>query len=129
MNNIWDTKLCNKIMCDNFGLFKATTMRLKNCRIIWCENIGAKIRILLLPCCHFEILYLKECCRNKLGFDSECLVIEWEQADHLRQQTMRHMSRILTTHQAARALLALGEFFHRLQALSSLWAARPCEPA
>ncbi|XP_024027636.1 transcription factor TGA7 isoform X1 [Morus notabilis] len=51
------------------------------------------------------------------------------QADHLRQQTMRHMSRILTTHQAARALLALGEFFHRLQALSSLWAARPCEPA
>lgn len=47
------------------------------------------------------------------------------QADHLRGQTMRHMSRILTTNQAACALLAMGEFFHRLRALSSLWAARP----
>ncbi|XP_044475914.1 transcription factor TGA7-like isoform X2 [Mangifera indica] len=51
------------------------------------------------------------------------------QADHLRQQTMQQMSRILTTRQAARALLALGEYFHRLRALSSLWAARPREPA
>jgi len=51
------------------------------------------------------------------------------QADHLRQQTMQQMSRILTTHQAARGLLALGEYFHRLRALSSLWAARPREPA
>ncbi|XP_056164871.1 transcription factor TGA1-like isoform X1 [Syzygium oleosum] len=51
------------------------------------------------------------------------------QADHLRQQTMQQMSRILTTRQAARALLALGEFCHRLRALSSLWAARPHEPA
>lgn len=39
------------------------------------------------------------------------------------------MSRILTTHQAARGLLALGEYYHRLRALSSLWAARPREPA
>lgn len=54
--------------------------------------------------------------------------IEWEQADHLRRQTMRHMSRILSTNQAACALLAMGEFFHRLRALSSLWAARPREP-
>ncbi|XP_061969382.1 transcription factor TGA7-like [Populus nigra] len=51
------------------------------------------------------------------------------QADHLRQQTLHHMSRILTIRQAARGLLALGEYFHRLRALSSLWAARPCEPA
>ncbi|XP_048131104.1 transcription factor TGA1-like isoform X2 [Rhodamnia argentea] len=51
------------------------------------------------------------------------------QADHLRQQTMQQMSRILTTRQAARALLVLGEFCHRLRALSSLWAARPPEPA
>ncbi|KAK6940108.1 Transcription factor TGA like domain, partial [Dillenia turbinata] len=51
------------------------------------------------------------------------------QADHLRQQTLQQMSRILTTRQAARGLLALGEYFHRLRALSSLWAARPCEPA
>ncbi|KAJ4849654.1 guanine nucleotide-binding protein, alpha-1 subunit tga1 [Turnera subulata] len=51
------------------------------------------------------------------------------QADHLRQQTLIHMSRILTTRQAARGLLALGEYFHRLRALSSLWAARPREPA
>ncbi|XP_065847499.1 transcription factor TGA3-like [Euphorbia lathyris] len=51
------------------------------------------------------------------------------QADHLRQQTLQHLSRILTTRQAARGLLALGEYFHRLRALSSLWAARPREPA
>ncbi|XP_027335573.1 transcription factor TGA3-like isoform X2 [Abrus precatorius] len=49
------------------------------------------------------------------------------QADHLRQQTLLHMSRILSTHQAARGLLALGEFFHRLRTLCSLWAARPCD--
>lgn len=51
------------------------------------------------------------------------------QADHLRQQTLLHMSRILTTHQAAQGLLALGEYLHRLRTLSSLWAARPCDPA
>ncbi|OMO94120.1 hypothetical protein COLO4_16515 [Corchorus olitorius] len=51
------------------------------------------------------------------------------QADHLRQQTLQQMARILTTRQAARGLLALGEYFHRLRALSSLWAARPREPA
>ncbi|KAA8538019.1 hypothetical protein F0562_027401 [Nyssa sinensis] len=51
------------------------------------------------------------------------------QADHLRQKTLQQMSRILTTRQAARALLALGEYFQRLQALSSLWAASPREPA
>ncbi|XWS23833.1 hypothetical protein CRYUN_Cryun28dG0049100 [Craigia yunnanensis] len=51
------------------------------------------------------------------------------QADHLRQQTLQQMARILTTRQAARGLLALGEYFHRLRALSSLWSARPREPA
>ncbi|KAM1180448.1 hypothetical protein ACFX13_019865 [Malus domestica] len=50
------------------------------------------------------------------------------QADHLRQQTLQQMSRILTTHQAAQGLLALGEYFHRLRALSSLWTARPRKP-
>ncbi|KAK7353122.1 hypothetical protein VNO80_18561 [Phaseolus coccineus] len=49
------------------------------------------------------------------------------QADHLRLQTLLHMSRILSTHQAARGLLALGEYFHRLRTLCSLWASRPCE--
>lgn len=49
------------------------------------------------------------------------------QADHLRQQTLHQMSRILTTRQAARGLLAFGEYFQRLRALSSLWAARPRE--
>uniref|UniRef100_A0A1J3F3H5 Transcription factor TGA3 n=1 Tax=Noccaea caerulescens TaxID=107243 RepID=A0A1J3F3H5_NOCCA len=49
------------------------------------------------------------------------------QADHLRQQSLQQMSKILTTRQAARGLLALGEYFHRLRALSSLWAARPRE--
>ncbi|XP_011025631.1 PREDICTED: transcription factor TGA1-like [Populus euphratica] len=52
-----------------------------------------------------------------------------QQADHLRQETLQQMSRILTTRQAARGLLALGEYFQRLRALSSLWATRPREPA
>ena len=51
------------------------------------------------------------------------------QADHLRQQTLLHMSRILSTHQAARGLLALGEYFHRLRTLCSLWYARPYDLA
>ncbi|GMI64857.1 TGA1A-related gene 3 [Hibiscus trionum] len=51
------------------------------------------------------------------------------QADHLRQQTLQQMVRILTTRQAARGFLATGEYFHRLRALSSLWAARPRESA
>ncbi|KAL5992255.1 hypothetical protein ACLOJK_013171 [Asimina triloba] len=50
------------------------------------------------------------------------------QADHLRRQTMRQMYLILTPRQAARGLLALGDYFQRLRALSSLWAARPREP-
>ncbi|XP_019417198.1 PREDICTED: transcription factor TGA4-like isoform X2 [Lupinus angustifolius] len=51
------------------------------------------------------------------------------QADHLRQQTLLHMSRILTTHQAAQGLVALGEYLHRLRNLSSLWANRSCDSA
>ncbi|MFS7953069.1 putative transcription factor bZIP family [Helianthus anomalus] len=50
------------------------------------------------------------------------------QADHLRKQVFQQMSRILTTHQAARGLIALGEYFQRLRALSSLWSARFQEP-
>ncbi|MCL7044620.1 hypothetical protein MKW94_015517 [Papaver nudicaule] len=59
----------------------------------------------------------------------EALVSFVNQADHLRQQTLQQMSRILTTRQAARGLLALGDYFQRLRALSSLWAARPREAA
>ncbi|KAA8522529.1 hypothetical protein F0562_013110 [Nyssa sinensis] len=51
------------------------------------------------------------------------------QADHLRRQTLQQLARILTTRQAARGLLALGEYCQRLRALSSLWAARPRESA
>ncbi|URE37259.1 hypothetical protein MUK42_16826, partial [Musa troglodytarum] len=47
------------------------------------------------------------------------------QADNLRQQTLQQMCRILTTRQAARALLAINDYFSRLHALSSLWLARP----
>ncbi|KAH8969578.1 hypothetical protein BDL97_02G041100 [Sphagnum fallax] len=47
------------------------------------------------------------------------------QADNLRQQTLQQMHRILTTRQAARGLLAMGDYFARLRALSSLWSARP----
>jgi hypothetical protein len=47
------------------------------------------------------------------------------QADLLRQQTLQQMHRILTTRQAARALLVINDYFARLKALSSLWLARP----
>ncbi|KAM0829379.1 hypothetical protein ACQ4PT_066910 [Festuca glaucescens] len=52
-----------------------------------------------------------------------------QQADHLRQEKLQNMHKILTTRQAARGLLALGDYFQRLRALSSLWAARPRESA
>lgn len=47
------------------------------------------------------------------------------QADLLRQQTLQQMHRILTTRQAARALLVFSDYMSRLRALSSLWLARP----
>ncbi|KAG5555580.1 hypothetical protein RHGRI_006281 [Rhododendron griersonianum] len=46
-------------------------------------------------------------------------------ADNLRHQTIHRLHQILTTRQAARCLLAIAEYFHRLRALSSLWLARP----
>ncbi|KAJ6799086.1 transcription factor TGA1-like isoform X2 [Iris pallida] len=55
----------------------------------------------------------------------EALVGFVHQADHLRQQTLQQMYKILTTRQAARGLLALGDYCQRLRALSSLWVARP----
>uniref|UniRef100_A0A7N0U1U4 Uncharacterized protein n=1 Tax=Kalanchoe fedtschenkoi TaxID=63787 RepID=A0A7N0U1U4_KALFE len=47
------------------------------------------------------------------------------QADLLRQQTLQQLHRILTTRQAARALLVISDYISRLRALSSLWLARP----
>ncbi|KAK1417458.1 hypothetical protein QVD17_26585 [Tagetes erecta] len=47
------------------------------------------------------------------------------QADLLRQQTLQQLQRILTTRQAARALLVISDYMSRLRALSSLWLARP----
>lgn len=64
---------------------------------------------------------------NALG-KLEALVSFVNQADHLRQQTLQQMYKILTTRQAASGLLALGDYFQRLRALSSLWVARPREP-
>ncbi|KAJ0988367.1 hypothetical protein J5N97_006723 [Dioscorea zingiberensis] len=58
----------------------------------------------------------------------EALVSFVSQADHLQQQTLQQMHTILTPRQAARGLLALGDYFHRLRTLSSLWAACPREP-
>ncbi|KAG0476514.1 hypothetical protein HPP92_012908 [Vanilla planifolia] len=58
----------------------------------------------------------------------EALVSVVDQADRLRQEALKQMYRILTTRQAARGLLALGDYLQRLRALSSLWAARPREP-
>lgn len=51
------------------------------------------------------------------------------QADNLRELTLNQMSIFLTTRQAARGLLALGEYLERLRTLSSLWANRPHEAA
>ncbi|KAH0668556.1 hypothetical protein KY289_023049 [Solanum tuberosum] len=47
------------------------------------------------------------------------------QADLLRQRTLQQLHRILTTRQAARALLVINDYMSRLRALSSLWLARP----
>lgn len=52
-----------------------------------------------------------------------------KQGDHLRQQALQQMYKILTIRQAARGLVVLGDYFQRLRALSSLWAARPREPS
>nr|CAD1821532.1 unnamed protein product [Ananas comosus var. bracteatus] len=49
------------------------------------------------------------------------------QADNLRQQTLHQIRHILTTQQAARCFLAIGEYYSRLRALSSLWASRPLQ--
>lgn len=57
----------------------------------------------------------------------EALVSFVDQADRLRQGALQQMYQILTTRQAARGLLALGDYLQRLRALSSLWAARPRE--
>ncbi|KAM0918946.1 hypothetical protein ACQ4PT_008521 [Festuca glaucescens] len=51
----------------------------------------------------------------------------YQQADNLRQGTLHQMRRILTTRQAARCFLSIGEYYRRLRALSSLWASRPRE--
>lgn len=58
----------------------------------------------------------------------EAVISFVNQADHLRSQTLHQMHRILNTHQAARALLALGDHCECLRNLSSLWAVRQREP-
>ncbi|XP_073144677.1 transcription factor TGA4-like isoform X2 [Henckelia pumila] len=59
----------------------------------------------------------------------ESLETFMHQADHLREQSLRQLSRYLTTRQAAKGLVAFAEHFQRLRALSSLWSARPQRPA
>ncbi|KAG6425253.1 hypothetical protein SASPL_115680 [Salvia splendens] len=54
-------------------------------------------------------------------------MISHRQADLLRRQMLQQLQRILTTRQAARALLAISDHRSRLRALSSLWLARPKE--
>ncbi|KAI4385222.1 hypothetical protein MLD38_003275 [Melastoma candidum] len=51
------------------------------------------------------------------------------QADHIRHETLWQMSRVLTIHGVARGLIALGEYFERLRALSQLWASRRQDPS
>ncbi|OIW02263.1 hypothetical protein TanjilG_15146 [Lupinus angustifolius] len=43
------------------------------------------------------------------------------QADLLKQGTLQQLQRILTTRQAARALIVINDYISRLRALSSLW--------
>ncbi|CAN1296331.1 Transcription factor TGAL3, partial [Linum perenne] len=45
--------------------------------------------------------------------------------ENFLHQTLQQLHRILTTRQAARALLAISDYSSRLRALSSLWLARP----
>ncbi|KAK6150463.1 hypothetical protein DH2020_015395 [Rehmannia glutinosa] len=59
----------------------------------------------------------------------EALVRFVVQADHLRQETLQQISRILTPRQAARGLLALGDYMQRLRTLSSYWSSRSREQA
>ncbi|XP_051144794.1 transcription factor TGA6-like [Andrographis paniculata] len=47
------------------------------------------------------------------------------QADLLRLKTLQQLQRILSTNQAARALIAFSDYNSRIRALSSLWLARP----
>lgn len=58
----------------------------------------------------------------------EALVGFVSQADHLRQETLQQMFRLLATRQRARGLLVLGEYCQRLRALSTLWAAQSRQP-
>ncbi|EPS63781.1 hypothetical protein M569_11002, partial [Genlisea aurea] len=55
----------------------------------------------------------------------ESLVRFVGQADHLRHETLQQISRMLSPHQAAKGLLAFGDYFQRLQTLSSVWSTRP----
>ncbi|KAK7247472.1 hypothetical protein RIF29_42355 [Crotalaria pallida] len=55
----------------------------------------------------------------------ESLMLFVNQADHLRQEMLLQMLRVLTIRQSALWLLALGEYFQRLRTLSSLWANCP----
>ncbi|GER35147.1 bZIP transcription factor family protein [Striga asiatica] len=59
----------------------------------------------------------------------EALVRFVVQADHLRQETLQQISRILSPRQAARGLLALGDYMQRLRALSSCWSSRTRQQA
>ncbi|CAA0839180.1 Transcription factor TGA1 [Striga hermonthica] len=59
----------------------------------------------------------------------EALVRFVVQADHLRQETLQQICRILSPQQAARGLLALGDYMQRLRALSSCWSSRTREQA
>ncbi|KAM0864865.1 hypothetical protein ACQ4PT_043638 [Festuca glaucescens] len=47
------------------------------------------------------------------------------QADALRQQTLHKLHQMLTIRQAALCFVSIAEYFHRLRAVSTLWAARP----
>ncbi|KAK4797671.1 hypothetical protein SAY86_029997 [Trapa natans] len=58
----------------------------------------------------------------------EALVSFVNQADHIRKETLNQVPRILTIEQTARSMLALGEYFQRLRALSTIWSTRPLQP-
>ena len=47
------------------------------------------------------------------------------QADGLRQQTLHKLHGMLTVRQTGCCFVAIADYFHRLRAVSTLWAARP----
>jgi hypothetical protein len=98
---------------------------IRECPVI--QDIGSanvQFKILEAPMCSIAKTRNNTNVTSHLSFH---VFVLFQQADNLRQQTLHQMRRILTTRQAARCFLSIGEYYSRLRALSNLWASRPRE--